>query len=55
MPELGLMSVQAPSEQGVHNIQPDGSILELDDDLDDWQKHFSKQFHKLFAQGKTNP
>ena len=48
-PELGLMLVQAPSEQGVHNIQPDGSTLELDDDLDDWQKHFSKQFHHGFC------
>ena len=47
MPELGLMLVQAPSEQGVHNMQPDGSTVELDDDLDDWQKHFSKQFHRV--------
>ena len=41
MPELGLMLVQAPSEQGVHNIQPVGSAVELEDDLDDWQKHFN--------------
>ena len=34
MPELGLMLVQAPSEQGVHTIQPDGSTVEMDDDLD---------------------
>ena len=48
MPALGLMSVQAPSVQRVHSIQSHGSIVETDDDLDDWQKHFSKQFYHLF-------
>ena len=48
MPELGLMLVQAPSEQGVHNIQQHGNTVEMDGDLDDWQRHFSKHFHQLF-------
>ena len=34
MPELGLMLVQAPVEQGVHNIQQKGDIVEIDEDLD---------------------
>ena len=48
MPALGLMLVQAPSMQGVHSIQSHESTAETDDDLNDWQKHFSKQFHHLF-------
>ena len=48
MSELGLMLVQSQSEQWVHNIQQDGKTVELDEDLDDWQRHFSKQFHHLF-------
>ena len=48
MPELGLMLVKAPAEQGVHNIQKQGDIVEQDEDLDDWQKHFRKHFHHLF-------
>ena len=42
------MLVQAPSEQGVHSIQSNGSTVETKDDVDDWQKHFSKQFQHLF-------
>ena len=49
MPELGLMLVQAPLEQGVPNIQQHGETVKLDEDLDDWQRHFSKQFHHLFC------
>ena len=48
MPALGLMLVQAPSVKGVHSLQSHGSTVETDDDLDDWPKHFSKQFHHLF-------
>ena len=48
MPALGLMLVKAPSMQGVHSIKSHGSTAETDDDLNDWQKHFSKQFHHLF-------
>ena len=47
MPELGLMLVEAPAEQGVDNIQKHGDIVEQDENHDDWQKHFSKQFHHL--------
>ena len=32
----------------MHNLQPEGSTVELDDDLIDWQNLFSKQFHHLF-------
>ena len=49
MRELGLMLVQPSSEQGVHNIRQDGNTVELDEDLDDWQQHFSKQYHHLFC------
>ena len=42
------MLVQTPAEQGVHNIQKKGDIMEMDEDLDDWQRHFSKQFNHLF-------
>ena len=48
MPELVLMLVQAQSAKGVHSIQSHESTVETDDDLDDWQKHFSRQFHHLF-------
>ena len=55
MPELGVILVQLPLEQGVHNIQQDGNTVELDEDLDNWQRHFSKQFHHLFLQGRAHP
>ena len=48
MPTLGLILVQAPQAQGVHSIHSHGGTVETDDDLGDWQKHFSKQFHHLF-------
>ena len=48
MQELGLMLVQAPAGQGVHNIQKQVDAAEQGEDLDDWQNHFSKQFHNLF-------
>ena len=41
MPELGLMLVEAPAEQGMLNIQKHGDIVEQDENHDDWQKHFS--------------
>ena len=48
MPALGLMLVQAPPAKWVHSIHSHEGTVETDDDLDDWQKHFSKQFHHLF-------
>ena len=48
MPELGLMLIQAPAEQGVQKIQKPVDAAALGEDLDDWQKHFSKQFYNLF-------
>ena len=44
---VGLMLVQTPAEQGVLNIQGqlDAAVRE---DLDDWQKLFSKQFYNIF-------
>ena len=32
----------------VCNIQKQGDILEMNEDLDDWQKHFGKQFNHIF-------
>ena len=48
MPELVLMLVQAPAEHRVHNIQKQGETAEQEEVLDDWKKHFSKQFYHLF-------
>ena len=36
MPELGLILVQAPAEQGVHNIQKQIEATEPRKDLEDW-------------------
>ena len=47
MSKLGLMLVQAPAEHGVHNVQKQGETAEQGEDLDDWQKHFSKQFQRV--------
>ena len=49
MPALGLMLVQALPAKRVLSIHSHGGTVETDDDLDDWQKHFSKQFHHLFC------
>ena len=49
MPALGLMLVQAPPTKGVNSIHSHEGTLETDNDLDDWQKHFGKQFHHLFC------
>ena len=49
MPALGLMLVQAPPTKGVNSIHSQEGTLETDNDLDDWQKHFGKQFHHLFC------
>ena len=48
MPVPGLMLVQAPPEKGVYSIHSHGGTVETDENLDDWQKLFSKQFHHLF-------
>ena len=48
MPALGLMLVQAPPTEGVNSIHSQEGTVETDNDLDHWQKHFSKQFHHLF-------
>ena len=48
MPSLGLMLVQAPSTEGVNSIHSKERTVATDNDLDDWQTHFSKQFQHLF-------
>ena len=48
MPALGLILVQAPPTKGVNSIHSQEGTVETDNDLDDWQKHFRKQFHHLF-------
>ena len=48
MPALGLMLVQAPLTEGVNSIHSKEGTVATDNDLDDWQKHFNKQFHHLF-------
>ena len=48
MPSLGLMLVQAPSTEGVNSIHSKEGTMATDNDLDDWQTHFSKQFQHLF-------
>ena len=47
-PALGLMLVQASSTEGVNSIHSKEGTVATDNDLDDWQKFFSKQFHHLF-------
>ena len=45
MQELGLMLVQAPAEQGVHNFHSQTESAEqTEDHLDDWQRHFRNNF-----------
>ena len=48
MSALGLMLVQAPSTEGVNSIHSKEGTVSTDNDLDDWQTHFSKQFQHLF-------
>ena len=48
MPALGLMLVQSPPTKGVNSIHSQERTVETDNDLDDWQKHFRKQFRHLF-------
>ena len=48
MPPLGLMLIQAPSTEGVNSIHSKEGPVATDNDLDDWQTHFSKQFQHLF-------
>ena len=49
MHELGLMLVQAPTEQRVHKIYSQTESAEqTEDHLDDWQRHFGKHFYQLF-------
>ena len=48
MPALGLMLVHAPAEQRILNIQEQVDAAAQGEDLDDWQKHLSKQFYNFF-------
>ena len=48
------MLVQAPAEHGVHNVQKQGETAEQGEDLDDWQKHFSKPFHLFHRVGLSH-
>ena len=48
MPSLGLMLVQAPSTEGVKSIHTTEGTVAMDNDLDEWQTHFCKQFQHLF-------
>ena len=42
------MLVQASSTEGVNSIHSKEGTVVTDNDLVDWQKHFSKQLHHLF-------
>ena len=48
MPALGMKLIQAPAEERVLNIQGQLDTDAQGDDLDDWEKHFSKKFNNLF-------
>ena len=57
MPELGLQLVQkTPGERlmETHGEHAEGEYAEGENNLDQWQDYFSKQFSKLFTRVRKN-